>query len=110
MRIWYQSFTDPTRDTGYQQRLLSFTDPAAAERVLAAFDAAAASLVGADADVIVPAGGLPGLLLATRPESRVAEVPVLNPIAIALTRAEAEVKLGRITGLTPSESRTFKRA
>lgn len=88
----------------------SFTDPAAAEHVLSAFEAAAGSLVEAEADVIVPAGGLPGMLLASRPDYRVATAPVLNPIAIALTRAEAEVKLHRLTGLTPSQSRTFKRA
>jgi allantoin racemase len=88
----------------------AFTDDDAAERTLAAFAAAAEPLVDAGADVLIPAGGLPGLLIAARRGYAVRSVPVLNPLAIALKRAEMEVKLHGLTGLLPSQTTTFAKA
>jgi Asp/Glu/hydantoin racemase len=88
----------------------SFTDPGAAERTLHAFEVAAAPLIDLGADVLIPAGGLPSLLLVDRPGYRVGRTPVLNPLSIAVKRAEMEVKLHRLTGLLPSHTNTFSKS
>ena len=77
-------------------------DAAARARMLAAFRAVAEPMVAAGADVIVPAGVLPGLLIAGEYELRIGHAPVVNCAAVALMQAETLVRLARLDGLAPA--------
>ena len=57
------------------------------------------ALVEGGADVIVPAGVLPGLLLGSEPGLRIGHAPVVNCAAVALMQAEMMVRLHRLNGL-----------
>jgi allantoin racemase len=82
-------------------------DEAARERLLARFHALATPLVVDGADVIVPAGALPALLLAREHGATVGHAPVVNSVAVLLKCTEAAVKLRRLTGLAPSRGPSF---
>lgn len=69
-------------------------DAAAADRVLAQFAEAAGALVAAGADVIVPAGGLPALLLNRGTVPDLDGATVLDPLGIAIGQAELWARLG----------------
>lgn len=88
----------------------AFETEAARARFLEAFRAAAAPLVRDGAEVIIPAGGLPGLLCAQVRGLRVDGAVVLNPVAVSAKAAELAVKLARIDDLGPSRLRTFASA
>ncbi len=79
----------------------------AVRRLFDAFEATAAPLVEAGADVIVPAGGLFGLLAADSRGLRVGHAPVVECVAVALKCAEAAVELRELTGLEPSRGPSF---
>jgi len=84
-------------------------DAAAHERLRARFRELAEPLVADGADVIVPAGALPALLLAEH-GARVAHAPVVDSVAVLLKCTEAAVELHRLTGLGPSRGPSFARA
>ncbi|HSK15504.1 MAG TPA: aspartate/glutamate racemase family protein [Gaiellaceae bacterium] len=67
-------------------------------------------LVADGADVVVPAGALPGLLFAGERGLAVAGAPVVNCVAVALKQAEVAVKLRGLTGLGPSRGPSFAAA
>ena len=77
-------------------------DAAAKDRMIAAFRAVAQPMVDGGADVIVPAGVLPGLLIAGEHGLTVGHAPVVNCAAVALLQAEAQVRLFRLNGLLPA--------
>jgi allantoin racemase len=77
--------------------------------VLETFEHACAPLVAAGAEVIIPAGGLFGLLSAGERDFKVAEAVVLNPIAISCKVAEAMASLRRSNGLATSRVNTYRR-
>ena len=82
-------------------------DEAAFRRLLKQFVAAAEPLVKAGADVVVPAGVLPGLLLAREHGLVVGRAPVVNCAAVALKTAEMAVALHRLNGLEASRGPSF---
>lgn len=85
-------------------------DEAARGRLLARFRELAEPLVADGADVIVPAGALPALLLAGEHGAAVGHAPVVNSVAVLLKWTEAAVELHRLTGLGPSRGPSFARA
>ena len=82
-------------------------DPEAQTRLTEAFRALVEPLVADGADVIVPAGALPGLLLAREHGMTVGHAPVVNCVAVTLKLAEAAVRIADITGLGPSRGPSF---
>lgn len=77
-------------------------DAAAKDRMIAAFRKVAEPMVAGGADVIVPAGVLPGLLIAGEYGLKVGHAPVVNCAAVALMQAEMQVRLFRLNGLEPA--------
>lgn len=67
----------------------------------------AAPLVAAGAEVVIPAGGLPALLLRGEREFEVDGAPVLNPTPVAAKQAEIAVELRRLNGTGTSRHSTF---
>jgi allantoin racemase len=82
-------------------------DAAAKAQLLRDFVARAKPLVDAGADVIVPAGVLPGLLIGGEHGLTVGHAPVVNCAAVALKTAEMWVKLRALSGLEPSRGPSF---
>jgi allantoin racemase len=76
-------------------------------RMRAAFDAMADPLVAAGADVIIPAGVLPALLLCRQGGYKVRHAPVVNCASVALKAAEMAIALHRLEGLEPSRGPSF---
>ncbi|MDO9527207.1 MAG: aspartate/glutamate racemase family protein [Gemmobacter sp.] len=85
-------------------------DVAAKDRMIAALRAVAEPMVAAGADVIVPAGVLPGLLIGGEYGLRIGHAPVVNCAAVALMQAEMQVRLFRLNGLEPSRGPFCARA
>lgn len=82
-------------------------DAAAYARMRQAFIDCARPLVDRGADVIVPAGVLPGLLLSRERALTVGHAPVVNCAAVALKSAEMGVALHRLDGIEPSRGPSF---
>jgi allantoin racemase len=82
-------------------------DAAAFARMLAGFRDCARPLVEKGADVVIPAGVLPGLLLARERGLTIGHAPVVNCAAVALKTAEMWVALHRLNGLEPSRGPSF---
>lgn len=82
-------------------------DEAAHARMCAAFTACARPLVEAGADVILPAGVLPGLLISREHGFTIERAPVVNCAAVALKSAEMWVQLHRLNGIEPSRGPSF---
>lgn len=82
-------------------------DEEARRRMLSDFAACAAPLVREGADVIVPAGVLPGLLLCGEHAFKIEHAPVINCAAVGLKSAEMWVQLRRLNGLEPSRGPSF---
>ncbi len=90
--------------------MAAFRDDAVRAAVLARFEAEAAPLLAAGAEVLIPAGGLPMLLLCRDPDLRVGGAPVLNGVSVLLKLAEAAVKLRRSDGIAVSRVGSFAKA
>ena len=82
-------------------------DAEAYARLVEGFRREVEPLVEQGAEVIVPAGGLFGLLTARERGFRVGQAPVLNCVAVALKWAEAAVDLRALTGIEPSRGPSF---
>ncbi|HEX4112120.1 MAG TPA: aspartate/glutamate racemase family protein [Stellaceae bacterium] len=82
-------------------------DDAAFARLLEQFISCALPLVEQGADVVVPAGVLPALLLARERGLMVGHAPVVNCAAVALKGAEMAVALHRLNGVEPSRGPSF---
>jgi hypothetical protein len=82
-------------------------DTDARERLLKRFSDCAAPMVAGGADVIVPAGVLPGLLVATERGFRVGHAPVVNCASMALKAAEMWAQLHALDGCEPSRGPSF---
>ena len=82
-------------------------DADAKARMLADFTACARPMVNAGADVIVPAGVLPGLLIGGERGFCVGRAPVVNCAAVALKSAEMWVQLRALNDLEPSRGPSF---
>lgn len=77
-------------------------DDEARRRMLAGFAACAEPLVRDGADVVIPAGVLPGLLVGGEYGFKVLHAPVVNTAAVALKSAEMDVRLQKINGIEVS--------
>ncbi|MBP1849611.1 aspartate/glutamate racemase family protein [Rhizobium halophytocola] len=77
-------------------------DLEAKARMIEAFRLVAEPMVTGGADVIVPAGVLPGLLIGSEHGLCFGHAPVINCAAVALKAAEMQVKLCALNGLQPS--------
>ena len=97
-------------DTQVATYMQAFQDEGAYQQVKADFGRQAEPLVEAGAEVIIPAGGLPMLLLAREKKLTVRGAVVLNGIATVVTAAEAALKLFRLTGVAASRQGTFAKA
>lgn len=82
-------------------------DTEAYTTLLSRFRTLVEPLVDDGADVVVPAGALPGLLLAGERGLTIGHAPVVNCVAVTLKSAEVAVKLRRLTGLGPSRGPSF---
>jgi allantoin racemase len=87
----------------------AFESDAAYGRVRENFQRACAPLLAEGAEVIIPAGGLFGLLSARERDFRVGDAVILNPIAVSCKMAEAAASLRRTNGLGTSRASTFRR-
>lgn len=85
----------------------AFEDEGAYAGLLAAFRLEAQRLVDAGAEVIIPAGGLFGLLSAGERSFRVGDAVVLNPIAASVRAAEVAVWMQRHNGTSASRAQAF---
>jgi Asp/Glu/hydantoin racemase len=85
----------------------AFEDESAYTDLLATFRREAQRLVDAGAEVIIPAGGLFGLLSAGERSFRVGDAVVLNPIAVSVRAAEVAVWMQRNDGTTASRAGAF---
>jgi hypothetical protein len=65
-------------------------------RVLDQFEHAVRPLLDQGAEVLIPAGGLPALVLSRRPGLEVGGAAVLNPVAVLAKQTEAAVALARL--------------
>ena len=82
-------------------------DEEARQRMLGDFRACASPLVEAGADVIVPAGVLPGLLVGGERGFKVGHAPVINCASVGLKSAEMWATLRNIDGIEPSRGASF---
>jgi Asp/Glu/hydantoin racemase len=97
-------------DTQVATYTQAFENVASYHRVKDDYSRQAASLVEAGAEVIIPAGGLPMLLLAREKSFDVKGALVLNGIAAVVIMAEAALKFFRATGVAASRQGTFAKA
>jgi allantoin racemase len=88
----------------------AFTDEAAYAKVRADFVEQVRPLVGAGAEVIIPAGGLPMLLFARECPFVVDGALILNGIAVVAKAAEMALALHRLTGAVVSRRGTYAKA
>jgi Asp/Glu/hydantoin racemase len=82
-------------------------DASALARMRTIFEERADPLVAAGADVIVPAGVLPALLLCRKGGYKIRHAPVVNCASVALKTAEMAIALHRLEGLEPSRGPSF---
>jgi allantoin racemase len=85
-------------------------DEDAYRSMLERFVATVEPLVADGADVVIPAGALPGLLLRRERGLTVGHAPVVNCVAAGLASAELWVRLRDATGLEPSRGPSFSLA
>jgi len=97
-------------DTEVATYMKAYEDPVAFREVKEAFAREAMVLVEAGAEVIIPAGGLPMLLLAREQNFAVGGALVLNGLAVVAAMAETAVKLHRLTGAAVSRRGTYAKA
>jgi len=93
--------------TPVAELVAAFTDDSARAAVFDAFRRCARPLVRAGAEVVIPAGGLFGLLSGDERDLTVDGAVVLNPIHVSLGMAELAARLRARTGLTTSRAGTF---
>lgn len=72
------------------------SDDDAFARVLEQFERAAQPLLDVGAEALIPAGGLPALVLSRRPGLEVGGAAVLNPVPVLAKHTEAAVALARL--------------
>jgi Asp/Glu/hydantoin racemase len=97
-------------DTQVATYMQAFEDESVYQQVKEEFWRQAEPLVEAGAEVVIPAGGLPMLLLAREVGLTVRGAVVLNGIATVVAAAEAALRLYRQTGVAVSRQGTFAKA
>ena len=86
----------------------AFTNKESCQIVIEQFRKRAQVLISKGADVLVPAGGLPMLLLAENKIFEFDDAPVINGINILVKLAEAALLLQKIDGLGVSRRSSYK--
>ena len=100
-----------TAITGDLSRFMrGFDDPAEYAALRAEFVERARPLIARGADVLIPAGGLPMLLLAREQPLAIDGVLVLDGIATVLKAAEMAVAMHRLTGAVAGRSGIYRKA
>lgn len=94
-------------DTQVATYMQAFGDDNVYQQVKEEFRRQVQPLVEAGAEVIIPAGGLPMLLLARENNFTIGGATVLNGIAVVAAMAEVALKLFRLTGVAASRQGTF---
>jgi Asp/Glu/hydantoin racemase len=97
-------------DTQVATYMEAFENEGAYQQVKDDFCRQALLLAEAGAEVVIPAGGLPMLLLARERRLEVGRAIVLNGIAVLVAMTEAALKLFRSTGVAASRHGTFAKA
>lgn len=97
-------------DTQVATYMRAFEDQAVYQQVKEDFCRRAEALAEAGAEVVIPAGGLPMLLLAREKNLTVRGAVVLNGIAVVAAAVEMALKLFRQTGVAVSRQGTFAKA
>ncbi len=87
----------------------AISDRAAYERIRDQFETQAMPFVEEGVDALIPAGGLPMLLLASEHGFNVGGAPVLNGLNILVKQMETAVKLKAIDGTAVSRRSAFAR-
>jgi allantoin racemase len=82
-------------------------DDEAFAKVLEQFTQAAKPLLDAGAEVLIPAGGLPALVLSRKPDLEIEGAIILNGVPVLAKHAEAAVELARMGLPTASRRSTF---
>ena len=85
----------------------AFADEDAFEFILSQFQEQAQPLLDQGADVLIPAGGLPMLLLSRKAPLTIDGAPVMNGINVLVKMAEAAVRLKSIDGLGVSRRSNY---
>jgi len=85
----------------------AFIDPAAHQRVMSEFDAAARRAVAAGAEVIIPCGSH-AVLQARRKVREIDGALILDGLAVLLKMAETAVKIQRVTGTFVSRKMLYQ--
>lgn len=85
-------------------------DDEAADAIAAQFEEHAAALSAAGAEVVIPAGGFPALLMARRGVRELGGAVVLDANAVVVKLAEAAVDLRGLNGTATSRHSTFAKA
>jgi len=88
----------------------AFQDEKVYQQVKEEFRQQVLPLVEGGAEIIIPAGGLPMLLLARENNFAIEGAVVLNGIAVIAAMAELALKLYRLTGIAVSRQGTFAKA
>lgn len=96
-------------ETDPQTMNSAFTDRGAFNDIVDQFTRSAAPLVAEGAELVIPGGGFPALLLTRIDDFRIDGAPVLNPIAVAAQMAETGARLQRLTGVTASRVGAFSK-
>ena len=89
--------------------LAAFDDEERFEEVRRQFEAQAQPLVESGVDVLIPAGGIPMLLLSRMENLRIGDAPVLNGLPISLRMCELAVEMREKFGLEVSRTSDFFR-
>jgi hypothetical protein len=82
-------------------------DATARARLFARFAECAQPMVEEGVDVILPAGVLPGLLVASERGFRIGHAPVVNCASVGLKAAEMWAQLRALDGLEPNRGQAF---
>lgn len=85
----------------------AFEEDDGREEVRRRFEEAARPLVQAGVEVLIPAGGLPALLLGRDGQLEIDGAVVLNATAVAAKQTQLAAELRRVAGTAPSRASTF---
>lgn len=85
----------------------AFEDPAGRSAIREQYQQEIDRLAAQGIEVIIPAGGLPSLLLENDKELDLRGAILLNGLAVAVKAAETAVELRRLNGTAPSRASTF---
>ena len=94
-------------ETSVELYMQAFEDQPAYGEVRRQFVAQAAPLAAAGVEIVIPAGGLPALLLRDEHDLEIGGATVLNPTAVTAKQAETAVELRRLSGTRTSRHSTF---